>query len=557
MENPQPTNVEMAAPSYEAPQQGSNVQFSLGADDTDADQSGRINTKPVLGSVEPAHHQAAASSAIAPSLAKGTIPQPLNKQPSKQRASQQEQEMETGRRDYDAYMQKLHTLWRDNIDLTIAYRNLAYDIPVPISDPGVPNLAKSLLNFLTLKFLRTQTKSFLALQPTSGLLRPGQMTLVLAPPGHGKSALLKSLAGRFHNDSKLKGEVLYNGLTYRQARAAGLHVEKLTAFVDQGDIHLALLTVRETFQFALDNSVSDPALLQNEEFAHMHAQKVDYMLDLLGLREAEHTILGNAVLRGVSGGQRRRVTIGEMMITNARALFLDEITTGLDSATSFDILNALKSWTRVMHGSTMIALLQPTPECFQLFDNLILLRQGAVVYDGPIADVAQYMHDIGVPVPDDQDLADYLSDFLTDPRMVYYRTIYRAARKAHRVKPAQVSRTVTVAPSDEEAKVEEEIAQTADLSTRTRQAAGLPEADVGRRWAERQLNGRRLQRVSRLKLVERTTAPLTTSGLQARLPLLLRYADQHSGPAVRSCPARARSRLPWQQLSPLHSGAVR
>ena len=89
---------------------------------------------------------------------------------------------------------------------------------------------------------------------------------------------------------------------------------------------LALLTVRETFQFALDNSVSDPALLQNEEFARMHAQKVDYLLDLLGLREAENTILGNSVIRGVSGGQRRRVSVGEMMITNAWALFRGEIT---------------------------------------------------------------------------------------------------------------------------------------------------------------------------------------------------------------------------------------
>ena len=523
MSDPQGDSVEMADQS--SAQSAVPLHFSLGADDTDADQSGRINPQPSLGSVEPAHHQPTASSAIAPSggtTLKGTQPQSLAKQPSKQRASQQEQEMETGRRDYDAYMHKLHSLWRDNIDLTISYRDLAYDIPVPVTDPGVPNLAKSLLNFLTLKFLRTPTKPFLALQPTSGIQRPGQMTLVLAPPGHGKSALLKALAGRLHNDSKLKGEVLYNGLPYQQARAAGLYVEKLTAFVDQGDIHLALLTVRETFQFALDNSVSDPSLLQNEEFARMHAQKVDYMLDLLGLREAEHTILGNAVLRGVSGGQRRRVTIGEMMISNARALFLDEITTGLDSATSFDILNALKSWTRVMNGSTMIALLQPTPECFALFDNLILMRQGAVVYDGPITDVAQYMHDIGVPVPDDQDLADYLSDFLTDPRMVYYRTIYRAARKAHRV-PAQVSRTVTNIPSGDEQKEDVQVihpplyssevqppmytddrATIAESPARAEAAIGLSGSTLGEQTAN-----------DSLQLASTRTAPLTTATLHS------------------------------------------
>ena len=254
----------------------------------------------------------------------------------------------------------------------------------------------------------------------------------------------------------------------------------------------------------------------------MHAQKVDYMLDLLGLREAEHTILGNAVLRGVSGGQRRRVTIGEMMISNARALFLDEITTGLDSATSFDILNALKSWTRVMNGSTMIALLQPTPECFALFDNLILMRQGAVVYDGPITDVAQYMHDIGVPVPDDQDLADYLSDFLTDPRMVYYRTIYRAARKAHRV-PAQVSRTVTNIPSGDEQKEDVQVihpplyssevqppmytddrATIAESPARAEAAIGLSGSTLGEQTAN-----------DSLQLASTRTAPLTTATLHS------------------------------------------
>ena len=317
--------------------------------------------------------------------------------------------------------------------------------------------------------------------------------------------LLKSLAGRFHNDSQLKGSVLYNGMTYNEAQRSGIHVSKLTAYVDQGESHLALLTVRETFQFALDNSVSDPALLQNEEFARMHAQKVDYLLDLLGLREAENTILGNSVIRGVSGGQRRRVSIGEMMITNARALFLDEITTGLDSATSFDILNALKSWTRVMNGSTMIALLQPTPECFALFDNLILLRQGAVVYDGPIADIQQYMNDIGVPVPDDQDLADYLSDFLTDPRMVYYRTIYRAARKARRV-PTAVSQTLT---NQEEKDDVQTIQQpppyndAMDSPTKDGAAIGLSGSTMGDETAQQSL-----------QLASSRAAPLTTSTLQ-------------------------------------------
>ena len=192
MSSRQLDNVEMAAPS-------SGPNFSLGSDDSDADQSGRTNPQPTLGNQIPASNSSlqpsGSTSAIVPGHPmRGTQPQALAKVPSKHTASRQEQEMEQGRNQYDAYMRKLRSLWTDNIDLTISYRDLAYNIPVPVTDPGVPNLAKSLLNFFTLKFLRTPTMPFLALQPTSGIQRPGQMTLVLAPPGHGNRTSNTTLA---------------------------------------------------------------------------------------------------------------------------------------------------------------------------------------------------------------------------------------------------------------------------------------------------------------------------------------------------------------------------
>lgn len=83
-----------------------------------------------------------------------------------------------------------------------------------------------------------------------------------------------------------------------------------------------------------------------------------------------------------------------------------------------------------MTGSVMTSLLQPTPECFNLFDRLILMRNGSIIYDGPRESIGDYFYSIGIPIPDDQDLGDYISDFLTDPSMVYYRTLYRASRRA-------------------------------------------------------------------------------------------------------------------------------
>ena len=129
----------------------------------------------------------------------GTVPHPLQRQPSAQKSSQtltrsqqlSRQQVEAGLSDYVKYMTRLKQLWPDQPDLTISYRDLAFDIPVPVKDPGLPNLAKSLFHFLTLKGLRSAKESFLALQPLSGIVRPREMTLVLAPPGHGKSTLLK------------------------------------------------------------------------------------------------------------------------------------------------------------------------------------------------------------------------------------------------------------------------------------------------------------------------------------------------------------------------------
>src|SRR5207248_3108063 len=153
-------------------------------------------------------------------------------------------------------------------------------------------------------------------------------------------------------------------------------VNKLTTYIGHSDIHFPILTVKETLDFAAKSSVADIALLGDKQLVELEDKRAENLINLLGLDECSDTICGSDLLRGISGGQRKRVTIGEMLITNSRLICADEITTGLDSAVSYHIFNSLKQMTRINNSSVVTALLQPTPEVYNLFDDIILLRDG-------------------------------------------------------------------------------------------------------------------------------------------------------------------------------------
>jgi len=234
------------------------------------------------------------------------------------------------------------------------------------------------------------------------------------------------------SEKRVSGELYFDGLTADEQLTAGRYIEKLCGFIQQGDCHMANLTVRETFKFAVESSVADPALLDNVDpkLLAWHRRKVDLLLSVLGMHECADTIAGNAVIRGISGGQKKRLTIGEFMIINARVLLLDEPTTGLDAAVARDIMVVLRQWCAISGGTVIAALLQPTPECYQLYDNVILMKEGHILYQGPRQDIPHFLwHYHGLEVAPDADIADFLVDWLTDPRLVYGRQSKRWGKK--------------------------------------------------------------------------------------------------------------------------------
>ena len=262
------------------------------------------------------------------------------------------------------------------------------------------------------------TRDLAVLSSVSGQLRPGTLTLLLSAPGHGKTTLLRALAG-LYPPGAVKGELLYNGLDASQLTAAGVNVRTLAAYVDQDDSHLAFLTVRETLAFAASMANVSPEVMGDPLLVAAAADRVDRIIKLLHLEGCEHTIIGNASVRGVSGGEKKRVSIGEALVSNARLLCLDEISTGLDASVTYDVVASIAAWARCMRGTVICSLQQPTPEVLSLFDDVLLLREGCSVYHGPRSELPSYLNGLGFSVSGD--LADYLIEMLTSPSAVLAR----------------------------------------------------------------------------------------------------------------------------------------
>ncbi|GKY96133.1 hypothetical protein MPSEU_000573400 [Mayamaea pseudoterrestris] len=264
------------------------------------------------------------------------------------------------------------------------------------------------------------------LQNINLVLKPGKSYLVLGHPGCGKTTLLRVISARLRRQrgDKIKGSVLYNGSALQKHN---YHIENLTAFIDQLDKHAPRLTVEETFAFAnlckrsneilnesLDDSLNNSKDASNDEqqqhqrYSEKYHMLVNLILIGLGLESVKDTFVGDADVRGISGGQRRRVTVGEMMGSLASILGGDEISVGLDATSTYEMIQVLAYFSTFRKFTRVVSLLQASPETVSLFDEIILLSQGRVIYAGPVKQVEDYFADVGFVCPRFVDIADFL-----------------------------------------------------------------------------------------------------------------------------------------------------
>ncbi|CAN6461412.1 unnamed protein product [Victoria cruziana] len=229
----------------------------------------------------------------------------------------------------------------------------------------------------------------------SGMVYPGEILAMLGPSGSGKTTLLTALGGRLAG--KLSGKITYNGRPFTGP------IKRSIGFVAQNDVLYPHLTVMETLVFAallrLPGSLS---LAKKVE----HAESV---LAELGLTKCRDSIVGGALVRGISGGEKKRVSIGQEMLVNPSLLLLDEPTSGLDSTTAQRILTTVKGLARV--GRTIVTTIhQPSSRLYHMFDKVILLSDGCPIYHGQASAALDYFASIGFATSVTMNPADFLLD---------------------------------------------------------------------------------------------------------------------------------------------------
>ena len=215
------------------------------------------------------------------------------------------------------------------------------------------------------------------LKGVSGRAHPGEMCALMGASGAGKSTLLDVLAMR-KTTGDIEGDILFNG---RECTASVL---RSSAYVMQDNVHIGVLTVRQTLTYACRLRMDEKKFDDKKRNA-----RVNKIMDMLGLTEHAGTIVGNEYIRGISGGQTKRLSIGVEIVNLPDLIFLDEPTTGLDSSIAYEVMAAVRNLAN-QNRTVICTIHQPSPITYFLFDKLLLLAEGSVIYFGPARDVVNY-----------------------------------------------------------------------------------------------------------------------------------------------------------------------
>ncbi|KAI9029130.1 ABC-2 type transporter-domain-containing protein [Hyaloraphidium curvatum] len=235
------------------------------------------------------------------------------------------------------------------------------------------------------------------LADASGFVRGGEMLLVLGKPDSGASALVRTLGQQGRYFKSVEGRMAVNGIPaddFMKAFGSELY------YSGDEDRHLPSLTVSQTLDYALRYRERDPA---------RRAEWLEWLVTWLGLTKAKDTIVGDAFLRGVSGGERRRVSVGEQLAANATINFYDQCTKGLDSTYALVVIKGLRLVTSALNKTTVVYLNQVSDAIYDLFDRVLVLHEGRVIYQGTPDKAKEYFTKLGFDALPRQSVPDFIT----------------------------------------------------------------------------------------------------------------------------------------------------
>ena len=260
---------------------------------------------------------------------------------------------------------------------------------------------------LTCTLTENESKKRILLDNITGSARPGRLLAICGPSGSGKTTLLNALAGQlpFNKKMSLEGVITANNCAI--ATVPGIR----SGFVAQEDLFFSQMTVKETMMMAAEMRSSTTTTAANNTQEEREAT-VDGVIRRLGLRKCSDTPVGDAKTRGLSGGEKKRLSIACELVARPQLIFADEPTSGLDAFGAQQVMQALKDLCE--DGHTVIASIhQPRSSIFTMFDDLCLLSEGQLVYFGGATAALDYFEKLGHPCPPNFNPAEFLADLVS------------------------------------------------------------------------------------------------------------------------------------------------
>jgi ATP-binding cassette subfamily G (WHITE) protein 2 len=231
----------------------------------------------------------------------------------------------------------------------------------------------------------------------------GKFLAIMGGSGSGKTTLLNYLARRTQRQMKMHdGVSQLNGAEYSRST-----LKQVAGYVQQDDLLFGNLTVEETLMYSAKLRL--PADVTKEE----RKARVEDAMERLGLLHCRNTIIGDELKRGVSGGERKRVCVAVELLMRPNVLMLDEPTSGLDSASALSLCQTLKDLAESGSCTVICTIHQPQTKIFNLFDDLIILNKGHVLYQGAASEVIAHYTEAGFPCPPYTNPADHILDVVT------------------------------------------------------------------------------------------------------------------------------------------------